>query len=236
MSNYRDFVEGLAPIWGSGHWGSRLLGMLWGATSDTVAIGLSSAIVAPWFHREGKQPVDALPLLGEERNMPRYPIETHQQYRSRLWGAWEAWEYAGSAASIEGQFAAAGLVGAKVYEPLRTHAVTGNTHGDWVRAPIGYWSHFWMFLPEGSHSFPSGAHTFGAAGLVFGGTETFGTLLTTADVALLRGIANKWRPAHVICREIIIEFEGPTFGTGHTFGEAGLVFSGTENVALGGGS
>lgn len=241
MANYQRFVQGVSPVWasggdkpGTGYWGGRLLKTLWGITADTISIALSQAISAPMLHIGGKQPVDALPLLGWERNMPRYPVETHQQYRTRLHGAWDAWGFAGNESAIIAQFEAAGFDGIELKEPLRTHSDTLEVHGDWERAPLGYWSHFWLFLPEGTHSYPSGTHTFGGLGLSFGGGALFGSLLTVEDVALLRGIANKWRPAHVICREIVIEFSGPSYGTGHVFGEAGLVYSDTENELVAG--
>lgn len=232
MSTYRDFVAALSPTWGDGYWGQRLLGTLWGITADTIAIALSSAIVAPWFHRGGKQPSDALPLLGAERNMPRYPVESHQEYRDRLWGAWDAWEFAGNETAIESQYEAAGYTGAEVYEPKRTHSGTGNTHGDWQREPVGYWSQFWVFFPKGTHGFGL-PPTIGTAGLIIGGGGVIGASGTYAEVQLVRGIANKWRPAHVICRELVFEITGETIGTGHLIGEAGLTIGATGVILQG---
>lgn len=233
MSNDLEFVHGISPTWASGseepgkpgYWGARLLQMLWAIPARTITICLNQALVASWFQRGGRQPVDALPLLGAERNMPRYPVESHQQYRDRLWGAWDAWEFAGNASAVVSQFEAAGFVGVEIKEPFRTHSVTGNTHGEWLREPTGYWSHFWLFFPAGSHNFGPPL-IVGAPGLIVGGGWTVGTNASAADVQLVRGIANKWRPAHVIVREFLFEISGWTVGTGHFVDEDGLTVGG----------
>lgn len=232
MANYQRFVAGLSPVWasggdspGTGYWGGRLLKTLWGITADTISIALSQAISAPMLHIGGKQPVDALPLLGWERNMPRYPIETHQQYRTRLHGAWVAWGLAGSETAIESQLTAAGYADAEVYEPRRVHSDTLEEHGDWDREPANYWSQFWVFFPKGTHGFGP-AYAVGSPGLFVGSGWIVGASGSYDEVQLVRGIVNKWRPAHVICRELLFEFSGETIGTGHFINEAGLTIGG----------
>jgi hypothetical protein len=233
VATYQEFVRELSPTWGRGFWGSRFIGMLWAVPADVIGVALTQAIKAPWLHRGGQQPADALPLLGGERNMPRYPVETTAQYQERLRGAWFAWEYAGTKAAIESQYAAAGYPDARVYEPRRQHSQTLDWHGDWEREPLDYWSQFWVFFPQGSHGF-SPPPTIGDPGLTIGDEDLLiGATGTYAEVRLLRGLVNKWRPAHVICRELILELTGATIGTGHVIGEPGLVIGG-EQLTLGG--
>jgi hypothetical protein len=225
MSNYEEFLRGISPQWGAGFWGRRFLGLLLGVTSDTIGVALSSAVQSPWFHLGGQQQADALPLLGFERNMPRYPAESNQDYRGRLWGAWDAWAFAGHESAIEGQLAAAGFTG-EVYEPFRTHAGTGNTHGDWIREPLNYWSQFWVFFPQESGHGIGPPLLWGSGGLTWGSGWVWGTDATYETIATLVGIVEKWRPAHVICRQLLFELSGWSFGTGHVWGETGLVWGG----------
>jgi hypothetical protein len=59
--------------------------------------------------RSGFQPPDALPLVGNERSMPRYPADTDATYRERLAEAWDTWLFAGNEDAITDQLAAFGL-------------------------------------------------------------------------------------------------------------------------------
>lgn len=51
----------------------------------------------------------AAALIGKERKLPRFTGESLANYKLRLWGAWDAWEYAGTEKGILGQLQAAGM-------------------------------------------------------------------------------------------------------------------------------
>lgn len=233
MATFREFVISLVPPYGQdtpdSKWGDALYGISVGLMADFIAEGMAQALHASWLH-SSEHPISALPLQGSERAMPKYPSESNSAYRARLLGAWDAWEFAGNEDSIEGQFAAAGFVGAEVYVPKRAHAITGTIHGDWLRPPLNYPSHFWVFFPEGSHSFGP-PHTVGQTGLVVGGGWVVGTNASYEDVLTVRGIVNKWRPGQEICREMIFEIDDWTVGTGHSVNDVGLVVGG-ETVTI----
>ncbi len=110
MTNYRDELgyEFPPPVFG-GPLGSKFLGIV-ALTADAVQHGFAVALRAPWL-RSAYSPDDALPEIGSERLMPRYPVETAAQHRARLLDAWDIWTWAGDEASIEGQFIAAGFFG-----------------------------------------------------------------------------------------------------------------------------
>lgn len=54
-------------------------------------------------------PVDALPIIGQEVNMPRGAAESVADYRARLADAWNLWQYAGTAYGMLIILAAAGF-------------------------------------------------------------------------------------------------------------------------------
>jgi hypothetical protein len=111
--NYREFVRRISPPWLRDFYGERFVGMVNGLMADLISEGASQAIKAHLLLSDTSPP-DALPSIGDERNMPRYPSETDAQYRDRLHGAWDAWEFAGNedgtgTGGIIGQLNAFGL-------------------------------------------------------------------------------------------------------------------------------
>ena len=91
------------------------MGGMVGLTFDLLAEGSAQALKAPWL-REKSSPDDALPPVGDERMMPRYPADTNSTYRTRLADAWEAWQYAGAGTAIARQFNDAGFDSVQVIE------------------------------------------------------------------------------------------------------------------------
>src|SRR5690606_1125558 len=74
--------------------GPELIGVP-ATVADEISEGVMRAVASnwvahPWF------PDDALPYLGEERMLPRYPNETTANYKLRLHRAWRIWSQAGS--------------------------------------------------------------------------------------------------------------------------------------------
>ena len=108
MPNFRDYVEQISPPWLRRHYGLRLMGAISGLMGDIIMEGASQAIQGPWL-RSGFQPPDALPLVGNERRMPRYPSDTDATYRERLAEAWSTYGRGGNEGAIIEQLIAFGL-------------------------------------------------------------------------------------------------------------------------------
>jgi len=212
---------------------------------DTSSEGIRQAIRAAWVGDSDIGPAeDALGPAGAELSLPRYPIETRAQYHTRLQRAWEDWQKAGHETSIVGQLEAAGFPGAVIY-----HASEWPTAGR-----VDWWSQFWVFFPEGTHtvtdpgprywddgsaplygSFPwGGGATYGThapgsgvGAFLWGDGSTYGPIgITPESLLVIRSIIQKFKPARWICSGVIFEISGWTYGTGPSWGDPGLVWGG----------
>jgi hypothetical protein len=169
-------------------------------------------------------PLDALPVLGSERQIERAPGEEIEVYRQRLVDAWDAWGRAGTAAGILGQLAAAGITNAAVVEGP-DGAWGGFVWGDgtlWGYAHVGeVWGGFgwgdgtiwgehvgpmtwatWFLDVSPPHGFTApqawGAFTWGDGALWgFGNAEL---------MEFTRRVIRKWQPAHVRCLGVLVRF------------------------------
>lgn len=216
LRNFREHLLTLSPRWLQGTLSGAWVGVVHGITADAIGDAVGYALRLAWV-REDSVTVDALPLLGENFNLPAYPVETPAQHKERMAGAWDLWAYAGDESPIEDQLATLGFTGATVYTP-----------DEWERPPLGYWSQFWLWLPAGSHPVTGpgveygGGANYGDPGLIYGPAG-----ITQAELQTLLRVLRRWKPADWICREIIFEVSGASYGTGHTYNEAGLVYGGS---------
>lgn len=108
FSKYRDITRAMLPPWLLGTYGEKLMVNVLGLQADDVADEQLSAIQASWL-LSSRSPDDALPLVGSERRMPRYPSEVTAAYRSRLHGAWDAYQFAGCEQTLIDQLVAFGF-------------------------------------------------------------------------------------------------------------------------------
>jgi hypothetical protein len=199
--------------------GEAFVGVLHGVMSDLIAQGATEAIKSAWLTNP-EQPDDALTLIGAERKLPGYPGETPTIYRSRLSRAWDDYQVAGDEDSIIGQLAAAGFPGAQIYDPWSASFL-----------PAPYWSHFIVRFPIGSHPVTGPGQAWGS--FTWGDGTLYGpTGITPQQIALIRAIIAKWKPARWICRRIDFQISGWAYGTGHLWGETGLLWGG-DVVSIG---
>ena len=208
LQTFRSYLARISPPWLLQKVGSYFVGTALGLVADTLGEAARLAFIAPLIGRAESHD-DALPYAGQARNMEQYPGETAAQYRARLLDAWNAWIEAGTKAGLLAQLSRFGYSTGALYEDR-----------DWNRGPKPWWSQFWLFLPEGSHAF-TGAPICGS-GVSCGGGSHCGITGDDAAIRGLRKIANKWRPAHVLCREYVVEITAPTCGTGVLCGGGAL--------------
>lgn len=93
--HFRNYVSHIVPPWLRRYWGERLVGGAIGLYADLLMEGGAQATKAPWL-RSNTSPDDALPRIGDERNVPKVDGETPDEYRERLANAWELWGEAGT--------------------------------------------------------------------------------------------------------------------------------------------
>ncbi len=190
MGTFRDYVASVLPRPFTRELSAGWFGVLHGLTGDMIGDGMSYA-ARTFMLKDSESPNDVLPLIGSERGMPRYPIETPAQYRARLIGAWEAYKFAGAEQTIVSQFAAAGYPGTTI----TFNAAALGPNGE--AAP--YWSQFWVSFPYSSgHPVTSHGKNWGAFN--FGDGTIYGVDASPAFYALIHGIVRKWKPSRWICR------------------------------------
>lgn len=209
---WRRYVYQYMPDMFRRYWGVRfgtgMIGGLW----DRISQALVDSVTALYVQEENGPAYDALRPLGNEMSMPQYATETWLQYRSRLRTAWETWDKAGSFGTIVDQLALAGLPDAQVFRFSES----------------GSWSEFVVFYPNGAHPVTDFASYFGS-GATFGDGTIYGpNNLTAEQLRTYKDLILHWKPADWKCPYIIFEVSGETYGTGHTFGEAGLTYGGEQ--------
>lgn len=225
VTSFATFVEQISPPWLRNTYGARFIGLCAGLFGDTIAAGAFQAMRSSHLNR-ALQPADSLGFMGAERSMPRYTSESDAQYRARLQDAFDIWGRAGNKAVIEGQLHAAGFVGAVIKE-----------RNDWPgRTPVGYWSIFWVVIPNGSHTIGA-AKTWGG-GAKWGDPDfQWGASDPNGEIQTIRGIVEKWRPAHVIAHQVIFQGAGSLWsefkwGDGTTWGGGSFVVSLTTKTSF----
>lgn len=142
FTTIRDYIEQIAPPWLRRFWGRRMVGVIQGFMGDASLEAATQGLQGPWL-RSGFQPPDALPLVGVERRMPRYPSDTDITYRNRLGEAWDTWIRAGNEFAVIGQLNAFGLSNVQVIPVENTgaydHAVAVHNplagDADYARRP-----------------------------------------------------------------------------------------------------
>jgi len=196
--NWVGFIRkiGFGPM--NGSFGEGFFGVLTGFVGNQLFEGMGLALKAAWL-REPESPDDVLPIVGGERRMPRYPVETPASHRARLLDAWDTYIYAGTEGILTAQLAAAGHAGVTIYDP-----------SELVFLPSGYWSHFVVSIPVGSHAVTAPGPAYGA--FSWGDGSRYGPLGLTPEVlATIRAVIEKWKPVQWICREVRFQLGGGSY-------------------------
>lgn len=192
MPSFRQYLTRQAPISLAGEWGSKIVNLL-GLIGDMAAELALEAVKARSLYSR-TFPLDALRFVGDERSMPRYPIETDAMYLARLKTAWHAWTIAGTAQAVNEQFTAAGW----------PNDVKENADWNWDGNAAD--SRFWVVLTQ--HNFTrwvlGNDHSFDE-GIVLGSTAK------PDDITLMRAIARKWKAGHVRLSHVILVFDMATW-------------------------
>lgn len=198
FERYREFIRRLSPTVLSTGWGEKLQGTIAGLVWDAIMDGVTSATKSPWLSLLTEQPADALPVVADERKLPKYVVESVTQWQARLLGAWDIWEAGGAQAEILTQLLAAGY-DAEIHSPI-----------DWPsRSPLGWYSQFWVFLKTpGPFGGPS------LAGAAVEGQHLCGISGPVERVEEVRRIVHDMRPGHVVCRSVIVLVSGTLCGSG----------------------
>lgn len=170
MFRFRDLLHIISAPWQRDGWGQRWTTAV-GIEADATAQAVRVALHAPWLAHEDS-PNDALASAGSERRMPRYSVETDDEYRARLLNAWLAYRYAGSEQSVIWQLEAFGFSGVTILDAIDMGPVTQEN----------WWSEFWVVVPFGGHGYIGS--------------------IPVADQAAIIALIKKWKPAQWICGSV----------------------------------
>lgn len=215
--NWREYIDSKTPGFLKRLWGERFVDT-YRIVLEVMSAALGEALTASWL-AEPTSPDDALPRVGFDSNMDRYPVDTNATLRSRLLKRWPTWQDGGSNASILQQLEAAGFPNAEIRE-----------RKDWpLRDPAGYWSVFWVLIPYGSHSVKPPREW--GDGITW---DNFywgvGDAESALQVQTVRKIVEKWRDAGIICHQVIFQGTAPLWGE-FEWGD-GTTWGGTPPVII----
>lgn len=182
---YRTWAMQIVPTWLRGPWSEKLVSAV--ALPFDMLAELSRFAGASSYFSEPEFAPDALTYLGRERLMPRYPGESAAAYKARLWAAWDAWKQAGTTQGLTSQLAAWGV----------TAEIKEMWDWDWD-GDTDNWSRFWVVIT----GHPWAGTNWGE--FEYGDGTTYGSSASADDIASVRSLVRKWKPAHMVCENIIV--------------------------------
>lgn len=224
---YRQYQRELLPPPLRGDFGEVYAGDL-GAAKDAVvtlakdAVYAGQIVDADGLGRQG--PDDALAKLGADADLEQGPVESPQDYRARILGAWDIWGWAGTPYGYS-------LAFERLKRPVRGARFVSAS--EWA-APDGLsgWSRFWPIVWTGALAF--GRFTYGpwalyggdasgfelveyGGGWDFGDGTTYGSSATVEELAEIRAALAKWKNARDRVPALLI-------ASGEVYGTPGLAY------------
>lgn len=184
---YLQWALDNCPPWLLGEWGTKLITVIGQTLDDAYTeafeAGAAGSVDAPTF------PADALPLLGSERNIERYPAETDDEYKGRVKAAWDSWQQAGTMRIVE-ELEYLGFEA----EIKEVHTAGWDWDGD-----TDNWSRFWVVIT----GHPWSESVIGEVGRKFG-EGVIGCDATQAEAGTLIRLIRKWKPGHMFPITVVV--------------------------------
>src|SRR5258708_6161881 len=241
-TTFRDSIGRLGPPWTQGFWGKSfkyVAGLILDATTDALRDGVKARF-------PGVGTPEALPYIGNDRQIIRGFAESDASYAKRLSQAFDSWKHAGSAPSVARQLLAyvtpatprirvVSSTLSPAFHQLITTWVTleagvvtfkqvqpGNW--DWDGTSDPNWSRFWVIIYPGVWTQMG---TYGDGGR-WGDGRTWGSSATIDQVRTLRKIIQQWKGSHSQCGAdhggggIILAFDSSMFDPDAAPGSAGM--------------
>lgn len=246
-----DWLDRLSTSWMRGPVASGWYGVTLALQANEA---VESWLLACRMHLldDPESPDDVLPIIAQDRQLPRYPLETADQHRTRLIDAWNIYQEAGTEEVIEKQILAAG------YGPTEFLGEWGNpnvTFGDptYVWADRGayvefrpnepgprgeaapYASQFWIVFATGFHPItglpnPWGSWTWGDTEPLVHGVWTYYGYTPDFQRTIL-GIVKKWKPCDHVFRGMTFMISNIPWGDVSTsWGDATVLWGGALSV------
>lgn len=230
-----------SPSWLSAPISRGFFGVLVGRVGDealeawTISCRMSLLL-------DTESPEDVLPIIGQDRRLQRYPLETTLQYRERLFLAWDDYAIGGTEYAIELQLRKAGFGPANTIQTWGQSNITfgqstpvyywGNL-GAYVQyrpdakgpkgEPAPYRTQFWIVFRHGFHPVEDDMIPWGT--FEWGDSEpgVWSYIGYSDDFArTVMSIVYKWKDSTYLFRGFVFKFGGISVWAepGHTWAEA----------------
>lgn len=190
MGDAKEYQLALSPPWLLGTYGEAWM-LVMGLLKEAHIEASREAVVQRFVTYCA---ADGLDEHGQERQIPRAPGETVEQYRARLMLAWEAWQRAGTPAGILLQLTPAGVTNASIVE----HAsIDPSISSSWA---------VWHMVVEMPHPFVDPV-ILGPAPVGSGRRLGDGSLLgfgSAHAIEYVRAVIKKWNAVHTTCTGLAI--------------------------------
>jgi hypothetical protein len=228
VANFHDKLQSFSTSWMVGDdltagWWGTIFALQWDQVIESWSIAARMHLLD-----DPENPDDALELIGRERRLPKYFLESHDGHRARLKDAWNSYEFGGTAEAIERQLALTGSVPTLLIgewgnaqpdilwgdEPDaiwgdRTAVVVFNLSASGPRGESPpYYSQFWIRFAYGFHPVTGPALPFDGTIWAWGdtGDGIWGPVGYSPEYAAMwLAIVKKWRPNGWIFRGFIFD-------------------------------
>lgn len=216
MGTYRQWLDDAPlPSWLRARWAFRWLYLV-AVFADAIGEATMQAVKARFIDT---CPDDAVPYIGDDRQIEIGIGEPLSSYRERLKGAWQAWAMAGTEAGLLAQLQA--------WLPDATWSIVAN--GEWSVPPDGrpaspglvaidgadWWSRMWV-LCQGGH--PWRAWLLGdppdGDGILLGDTSvSIGSTAIPYHAETCARIVRKWKAGHEYVPHVLVNLDTVIIGT-----------------------
>jgi len=191
---YDDYQVQDAPSWLS-----DLAGVLWNRVLGTMKNAVTAAARAAVMARfASKAPIDALPVLLEDRVLDPAWNENETSVRTRIQSAWATWAEAGRPASLAEGLRLAGWTNFEIREQPQDPTLRWWEFEVWLYAPFPFVDDY---LADGRWDDPG----------VWDDGGVWAPALPVPDLARVRLVINKWKGTHTRCRQIVLVHAGETW-------------------------
>lgn len=189
--DYDDYQVEYAPSWLSDDNG-KLWNRCLGLVKQAIVEG---AKLATKMRFADTAPIDALPVLLEDRDLDPAWGENETSVRARIKRAWVTWLMAGTKAGMSEGLRLAGYTNFEIREQPQDGTLKWWEFEVWLTPPFPWLD---SYLADGRWDDPG----------VWDDGGLWAPDLPPPDLARLRLVVRKWKPAHASCRAIVIVHAG----------------------------
>lgn len=192
--DYDDYQVTFAPPWLSGVQG-KLWNRVLGIMKQAVAQVATQAVQARFADTA---PLDALPVILEDRNLDPAWRETGPSIRARIKRAWSTWSKAGTKEALTEALQLAGYTNFEIREQPQDGTLRWWEFEVWIFTPFPWTDDY---LADGRWDDPG----------IWDDGGLWAPDLPLPDLARLRALIRKWKSKHSVCRNIALVHAGVTW-------------------------